>query len=81
MPGYNLFLFHIPGGVRGHFLFDDLEALCPPRNPHPPLPTMKPKVYQIPLLLAANTETSSHHSMATRSMGAMIPCHSPPQKP
>ncbi len=58
-----------------------LDALLPPKNPHPPLPMINPKAYQAPLLFGANTVISSLKSINTRSTGAMIPCNNPCQNP
>ena len=63
------------------FYLLNFEALWPPRNPHPPLPMIKPKAYHAPLLFGAKTETSCLQIIAIRSIGAMIPCHKPGQNP
>src|SRR6056297_1487532 len=67
--------------LPSRLLFLALLAPLPPRNPHPPDPSTNPKAYQKPLLLGAKTVTSSRQIMATRSIGAMMPCQRPFQNP
>jgi hypothetical protein len=62
---------------RARFYLEEILLL--PLNP--PMPNTKPNVYQPPLLFTAHTAISSLNKLPINEIGAIIPCHNPPQNP
>ena len=55
------------------------DAQLPPTEPD--IPMKKPNSYHLPLLFISYMPTLELKRLTTNAMGAIIPCHSPAQKP